>query len=448
MGKNFGGLGTSGDAAQNASWPAAKSVLYWARIEDERRRPRTKDESWKRNLYIIWAAELVAIAGFGVMGSFLPFYVQDLGITEAGAVELWSSAVFASHAVMMTIFSPIWGSLADRYGRKIMVERAMFGGAVVLAAMGLVQNVGQLVLLRAIQGALTGTVTAATTLVASSAPRERAGYALGLLQTAVWGGASIGPLLGGVIADAWGYAATFWVTGGLLFVAGLVVWRYVVEDFVPLPRDKSRPDGGFWYGLRLVVRDRALLSLFSVRLIVRTATRLMAPVLPLFIQALAPTVTRIASLTGLVSATSAGTSAVGAVTLGRASDRLGYRRVLLICTLGVAVIFVPQFFVTNPWQLLVLQGMMGFVMSGVLASISALMANLAPEGRQGAVYGVDASVVSMANAVGPMLGGTVAATWGLRAPFLLAAGAFGVAGFLAWFLVPRSEAATSPAAGE
>ena len=112
------------------------------------------------------------------------------------------------------------------------------------------------------------------------------------------------------------------------------------------------------------------------------------------------------------------------MTLGRASDRIGYRRVLLACTAGVALLYVPQFFVTMPWQLLVLQGQLGLVMSGVLASISALLATLAPEGRQGAVYGVDASVVAMANAVGPMLGATVAATLGLRAPFLLAAGLF------------------------
>ena len=396
-------------------------------------------ETWKRNLYIIWGAELVAIAGFGIMGSFLPLYIKDLGITDPDAVTWWSGLVFAAHAVSMTIFAPIWGSLADRYGRKIMVERAMFGGAVVMTAMGMVQNVQQLILLRAIQGALTGTVTAATTLVASSAPRERSGYALGLLQTAVWGGASVGPLLGGLIADTWGYRATFWVTGGLLFVAGLTVWRFVVEDFVPPAERDGKVDGGFWHGLKLVVRDRGLLSLFTVRFLVRTATRLTTPILPLFIEVLAPATERIASLTGLVSATSAGTSAVGAVTLGRASDRVGYRRVLLVCTLGVAVVFLPQFFVTNPWQLLLLQGLMGFVMSGVLASISALMANLAPEGRQGAVYGIDASVVSMANAAGPMLGSTIAIWFGLRAPFLLAAGAFFLAAALAWRLVPRSE---------
>jgi DHA1 family multidrug resistance protein-like MFS transporter len=403
-------------------------------------------ESWKRNLYIIWVAELVAIAGFGVMGSFLPYYVQDLGVTDLQQVELWSGALFAAHAVTMTIFSPIWGSLADRYGRKIMVERAMFGGAVVLAAMGFVQNVQQLVLLRAVQGCLTGTVTAAMTLVASSAPRERSGYALGLLQTAVWGGASIGPLLGGVIADSWGYRAAFWVTGGLLLVAGVTVWRYIEEEFAPPVRSQDSPDGGFWYGLGVVVHDRSLLSLFSIRFIVRTATRLMGPILPLFIQSLAPMATRIASLAGLVSGASAATSAVGAVTLGRASDRIGYRRVLVACTVGVAVVFVPQFFVTTPWQLLLLQAAMGLVMSGVLASISALMANLAPEGRQGAVYGVDASVVSMANAVGPMLGASVAASFGLRAPFLLAAGAFFLAAGLAWAWVPRPAVEARPIA--
>jgi DHA1 family multidrug resistance protein-like MFS transporter len=396
-------------------------------------------ETWKRNLYIIWAAELVAIAGFGVMGSFLPLFIEDLGITDPDAVTWWSGLVFAAHAVAMTIFSPIWGSLADRYGRKIMVERAMFGGAVVLAAMGFVQNVQQLILLRAMQGALTGTVTAATTLVASSAPRERSGYALGLLQTAVWGGASVGPLLGGLIADTWGYRAAFWVTGGLLFVAGLAVWHFVEEDFVPPEQQADKTDGGFWHGLKLVVRDRGLLSLFTVRFLVRTATRLTTPILPLFIEVLAPATERIASLTGLVTATGAGTSAVGAVTLGRASDQIGYRRVLLVCTLGVAVVFVPQFFVTNPWQLLLLQGLMGLVMSGVLASISALMANLAPEGRQGAVYGIDASVVSLANAAGPMLGSTIAVWFGLRAPFLLAAGVFFLAAVLGWWLVPRPE---------
>jgi DHA1 family multidrug resistance protein-like MFS transporter len=402
-------------------------------------------ETWKRNLYVIWAAELAAIAGFSVIFPFLPYYVQELGITELHAVELWSGVLFAAQAVTMAISAPIWGSLADRYGRKLMVQRAMFGGAVVISLMGFTTNVWQLLILRAIQGLLTGTVPAATTLVASSTPRERSGYALGLLQMAVWTGASVGPLLGGVIADTWGYRAAFWVTGSLLFIAGLTVSRFVHEEFTPPPRDKSDPHSGFWYGLRLVMRDRNLVGLFSIRVIVRLAVRTLGPILPLFIQSLVPAYTRVASLAGLVSGVSAATSAVGAVTLGRASDRIGYRRVLIACALLASVLYLPQFFVTSPWQLIVLQGAVGLVLSGVLASISALMANLAPEGHQGAVYGVDQSAVAVANAIGPMLGATIAASLGLRSPFFLAAGALALAGGLAWFWVPKPGSRSIPA---
>ncbi len=402
-------------------------------------------ESWKRNLYVIWVAELAAIAGFSVVMPFLPYYVQELGITELHQVELWSGVLFATQAVTMTIFAPIWGSLADRYGRKIMVQRAMFGGALVISLMGFVQNVWQLAALRAVQGVLTGTVPAATTLVASSAPRERSGYALGLLQMAVWTGASVGPVLGGLVADTWGYRAAFWVTGGLLFIAGLTVWRFVEEHFVPPDRQEGRPGSGFWDGIRLVARNRVLLSVFSIRVLVRLGMRMLGPILPLFIQSLVPSSARVASMTGLISGAGAASSAVGALTLGRASDRIGYRRVLLVCTFLAAVLYVPQFFVVNPWQLLVLQALLGLVMSGVLASISALQANLAPEGHQGAVYGLDASVVSTANAVGPLLGASVAAALGLRVPFLLAAAIVFVASGLSWLLVPRTQPQASPA---
>lgn len=408
--------------------------------------PRLSVEAWRRNLYIIWVSQLVAVSGFAIVFPFLPYYVQELGVTELHEVELWSGVIFAAQAVTMAIFAPIWGTLADRYGRKMMIQRAIFGGAVTLTAMGFVQDVWQLAVLRAIQGMLTGTVSAATTLVASSTPRERSGYALGLLQMAVWSGASVGPLLGGLLADTWGYRAAFWVTGILLFVAGLTVWRFVEERFDPPTRDKEKPGGSLWDGVRLVLHQRSLLSLFGIRFIVRLAVRLIGPVLPLFVQSLVPATARLATITGLISGVQAGTSAIGAVTLGRASDRIGYRRVLLACAAGGVVLYIPQFFVTTPWQLLILQGGVGLVMSGVLASISALLANLAPEGRQGAVYGVDASVVSAANAVGPMLGASIAAAVGLRAPFLLTAGALSLAVGLIWLLVPQKGQAKSPTA--
>ena len=124
----------------------------------------------------------MAIVGFTVVFPILPLYVQELGVQGEREVRIWAGVVFSTHAVTMAIFGPIWGALSDRYGRKVMVERAMFGGALLMTLMGFAQNVEQLALLRTLQGMLTGTVTAATTLVATTAPRERVGYALGMLH--------------------------------------------------------------------------------------------------------------------------------------------------------------------------------------------------------------------------------------------------------------------------
>jgi DHA1 family multidrug resistance protein-like MFS transporter len=387
-------------------------------------------QTWQRNLYTLWVAELVALAGFTVVLPFLPYYVQELGVTELEQVEFWSGLVFASQAIAMAIFSPIWGSVADRYGRKLMIERAMFGGAVVMGAMGFVQNVQQLVFLRALQGCMTGVISAATALVASSVPRQRAGQALGLLQMAVYSGSSAGPLLGGLVADHFGYRAAFVVTGALLLLAGLMVVILVHEEFEPPHGEARAQKGDFWLGIRAVFRSRALLGVLGIELMMRLGTKIMDPVLPLFVQTLASSGTRIASLVGLIKGLGAATSAVGAILLGRASDRFGYRTVLLACALGMAVVYIPQSFVTTPVQLLILQAAAGAAMGGGLAAMGALLANLSPEGRQGAVYGLDWSAVAMAKTLGPMTGAAVAIGLGLRAPFLFAAGIYGLAALM------------------
>jgi DHA1 family multidrug resistance protein-like MFS transporter len=238
-------------------------------------------------------------------------------------------------------------------------------------------------------------------------------------------------LIGGLVADAWGYRAAFYVTGALLFVAGLTVWRFVEEK--PEPKARNGGDGdGFWDGLKAVARHRPLLSLYGIELLARTATGLLSPLLALFIQSLVPGSTRVASITGLVSGAAAAASAVGALTIGRASDRAGYRRVLVICLASTAVVYLPHYFVSAPWQLLALQGLLGLFISGMLASYSALLANLSPEGLHGVVYGVDASVSSLANAMGPMLGASIATSAGLRVPFLIAAAALALAAGFAW----------------
>jgi DHA1 family multidrug resistance protein-like MFS transporter len=398
-------------------------------------------------LVAIWFAELVAIVGFTVVIPLLPLYVRELGVRGEQEVRIWAGVVFSGHAVTMAVFAPIWGALSDRYGRKVMVERAMFGGALVIGLMGLAQNVHQLVLLRTLQGALTGTVTAANALVATTAPRKRVGYALGMLQMAIYVGASAGPLLGGLVADSLGYRAAFWVTGVLLLVAALGVLVFVKEDFQPLAPSVSgqgAADAGrlglrhrVWNRLAPVLESPPLRRVLGVRLLMRLGARLLGPVLPLFIETITPAGARVASITGSISGVGAAAGAVGALGLGRLSDRVGYRSILVACALVSAVCYVPQFFVTSHVPLLFLQAGTGLAMGGILVSLGASLARLAPDGQEGIVYGVDASVVSVANAIAPMVGSVLAAWMGLRLPFLFAAALFGLAGVAAARLLPR-----------
>ncbi len=404
--------------------------------------------SWQRNLYVITAAELVAIIGFSVITPFLPYYVQELGVTDPDQVKLWSGWLNSANAISMAVMAPIWGMLADRYGRKMMVERAMFGGALLFLAMGWAQTVQQLVVLRLLQGALTGTVAAATALVASTTPRDRAGFSQGTLQTGIFVGAALGPLMGGVLADTLGYRAAFWTTSGCLLLAGIAV-HWTVREGESRPEEfAGRGDGHLWDGLLIVIRSGHLLVVFSIRMLARLGSNVIGPMLPLFVQQLVQGPARLATITGTISGMGAFAAAAGASFLGRLSDRLGHRRMLLICLSGLAVFYLPQSLVTSPIQLGVLQVVSSFLMAGVLASVSALLARLVPEGRQGAVYGVNTTIVAGANAVAPMLGASVAIWWGLRSIFVVASGLFVVGGLVAVRLLAAPDPQVLPDEGK
>jgi DHA1 family multidrug resistance protein-like MFS transporter len=404
--------------------------------------PILQPGTWQRNLAALWIGEVIAIAGFSVTLPFLPYYVQELGITGVDRVAFWAALVASAQGTTMALVAPLWGLLADRYGRKIMVVRAMFGGAVVIGAMGFAQNVYQLVILRAIQGTLTGTVPAAMTLVASSAPPQRRGFAIGVLQMAIYLGSSVGPLLGGLIADSLGYRATFWTTGVLLFLAGVLVSALVREQFTPPEADEREEEGTerrkprLLDGLLLVLRTRALLSIFGIRMLMNMAFGVIAPILPLFLQTIAAPGVKIASLAGTISGLSSAASAGAAIIMGRVSDRVGPRRVLLVCGALAGILFGLQAWTNTPTQLLLLRTLGGVATGGILASVSSLLAALAPKQRYGAVYGVDTSMMAAANAIAPMLGAALTASWGLPSAFLGAAAMYGLATAVVATMVP------------
>jgi DHA1 family multidrug resistance protein-like MFS transporter len=388
---------------------------------------QTPATNWKRTLYIVFFAQMVAVAGFLVTVPFLPLYVEELGTNTNLSTELLAGLTYSAQAFTMAIASPIWGALADRYGRKLMVERAMFGGTVVLLLMGFVQSAEQLVLLRAVQGMITGTISAANALVAANTPREHTGYAMGLLQVGMGIGVAVGPLIGGAIADAVGYAAAFYATAALLFIGGVLVWWGVEEHFEPPEALKTEAKSlvAEW---RHVLSSPGIPVTYGLRFLSQLGQMMIFPIAPLFILTLLSETGRINTFTGLVVGSAALATTVSAIYLGRLGDRVGHRRILITSALLAALFYLPQSLVTAGWQLLVLQALVGVCMGGLLPSISALLARYSEPGEEGAVYGLEHSITSAARAVAPLLGAAVAGWFGLRATFVAAAFIYLVAG--------------------
>ena len=382
---------------------------------------------WRRTLYAIGAAELLAIAGFSTSSPIIPFFLQDMGVTDPMRLKILSGLTQALPSLTLVFFSPIWGSVADNYGRKPMLLRAMFGGTVVMLLQGFVSAPWQLLVLRTFQGALTGTVAAATILVASIAPPEEVGYSLGLLQMAIFLGASIGPLFGGVIADLFGRRATFFATAVLLFAAGLVIMRFTVDNFTP-PRDKKPILKSLLPDFSPLTSSTALWSLLAVIAADQIAGSVLGPFLPLFIQKLSAGSTRVGSTTGLILGLGAVSSALAALTVGKVSYRIGYKRALVICMVGASAFMIPQAFVRTPLQLLLLRIASGFFVGGNLPSANALIAQKTEQGKQGSVYGLSSAIASGSNALGPVIGASIAVTAGYGSVFLTTAGILAAAG--------------------
>ncbi len=389
---------------------------------------------WKRTLYAVWAGEFLAVAGFATSTPITPFYLQDLGVSDPLRLKLLTGVVQALPSLMLVIFSPIWGSVADNYGRKPMLLRAMFGGTVVMLLMGLVTSPWQLIILKTLQGCLTGTVTAATIMVASIAPVEEAGYALGLLQMAIFLGSSFGPLFGGLIADAFGRRVNFFATSLLLLSAGLIIMRFA-EDIFTAPTNRKSIFRSMLPDFSPIVHSPALASLLAVIAADQIAGSIVGPFLPLLIQQITTRTSIVATTTGAVIGAGALASALAAASIGKVSYRFGYKRTLVVCMTGAALFMIPQAFVRTPLQLLLLRVGSCFFVGGNLPSVNALIAQRIEQGKQGSTYGLSAAIASGSNALGPVIGASIAMTAGYGSVFLTTAGILATAGVVITFFV-------------
>lgn len=378
---------------------------------------------------------------FGFVLPFLPLYLKELGVKPERDVVFWSGALVTSTGISLAIFSPIWGALADRRGRKLMVLRAMLVGGLIIALMGLVQNVGEFLVLRVLQGMFTGTVAASTALVASVVPRDRIAYSMGLLQTSVYVGISAGPVLGGAIAQVVGIRGTFFVAGAMLAIGGVFIWQFVHEHFPP-PTTVRRP--GFFATLGRGLRSRVLLPLMVTLLLVQLSSAIVLPILALYVQRLSAPGDPVKLYAGLAFGATAVFSALAAISYGRVVDRSGYRRILIFGCFGAAIFFLPQAFAQNIGQFLLLRAGLGIFFGVLIPATNAIIGLVTPPDLRGSAYGLTNSGTAVGTAVGPLLGAIIAASFGYPSVFIVTAFVLGVLGLWVIALV-REPVVSQPA---
>ncbi|MCS6836581.1 MAG: MFS transporter [Anaerolineae bacterium] len=413
---------------------------------------RQSPDKWRSTLAIVCFAQLFTSTGFSLIFPFLPLYVKSLGSTFNVGVELASGLVFSVTGITMMIASPLWGAVADRVGRKPMVLRATIGGTVLLFLMGCVQSVEQLLVLRALQGAVTGTIAANNALVAAVAPRERMGFAMGTLQVSLWAGVALGPLLGGVLADAFGFAMPFSITAAMLALSSVMIGFGVHENFhAPVPSNAKKL--GLLEQWSHVLHARGVPTALAMRFMAGLGRTTLVPVAPLFVLALLPpNADHTSTYTGLATSLTSASATISGVMLGRYGDRVGHAGVLVLSALFAASCYLPQVIVQDYGHFLLLQVLAGVGIGGVLSSLSALLAQYTQPGEEGAVYGLDNAMVSGSQAIAPLVGSLVAVGFGLRGTFALTALLFFCAAFFAYKRLLRlptlAQLNVAPAVGD
>jgi MFS family permease len=380
-------------------------------------------EHWRRTLLVTAIAQSFSILGFSFVIPFTPLYIQTLGIHGTASITLWAALLSGSVAVGMLVAAPIWGVLADRHGRKIMLIRAAFSAAVLVGLMGAATNVYQLLALRLMQGALTGTVSAAQALVASQTPKDKLGFSLGTMQTAVFVGSSTGPLVGGLVAQWLGFRPAFGIAACLLLTCAVLVTFFVHEERTEAKTEAEAgaPRPSILSGMKDVLKVPALLAMVATFFVVQYAVTQVFPILPQMVQQLQGTAGNAAVATGVILAGAGVAGAISSTSVGWFSDRIGHRTILITAALFACCITIPQAFVTATWQLAVLRVGDGMALGAMLPSASAMLAGLVPAERRGAAYGFSQSANSLGILLGPMTTAAIVAVSGIRDVFFSAA---------------------------
>ena len=370
--------------------------------------------NWRRNLAALWLAELTAILGFSFAFPFLPLFLhRELHIPSGSQLSFWSGISAGATGLALAVTSPLWGRLADGYGRKPMLVRAMIGGGISVGLMGLAQSALQLTVLRGVQGASSGTVAAATALVATETPAANLAWALGILSSAISLGNAVGPAAGGLAANLVGLRAIF-IGGGAMLLLATVPVLFIVRESPRRVRGKTPPALQVLRAARAGT-IRALAVLMIGQALLQTSYGAAQQLVVLRLLELTPSARDAQSLTGVTFAAAGVATAIAAVSYSRLLRATSYRILLTIAGVLMALMLFATVLAGTPAILILTFVAASFVSGSLIPAMGAMVGLEVPPMIQATVFGVSSSAISVGFGLGPLMGGFVASAAGIRA---------------------------------
>lgn len=355
-------------------------------------------EIWRKNLYTIWIAQFIAMIGMSMVIPFLPFYVRELGVTGIENVEKWSGLAFAGTFFMAFLMTPIWGALSDRFGKKSMVVRAIFGLALSQILIGLAGDVVQLVIFRMIQGAVSGFIASSLALVTAGTPRERSGYALGILQTSISAGTIIGPVVGGLLSDTFTYSTVFFITSIFCIISGILILINVKEPESSLQQKRFTVLANYKYTF---ANKRVLLAMLSV-MVVQMAIFMAQPIFALYVESFDLETGYLATIAGTLFGITGAFTVISSPWWGNRNDTKGFRKNLMVAMIGAAIAFILHPFIFDVIFLYPVRAFLGFCIGGIVPVFYSYITKHIEEDRKGGIMGIASSFTLLGNLLGPL----------------------------------------------
>ncbi len=371
--------------------------------------------NWKRNLIIVWICQFAAMIGMSAIVPFLPLFVRELGVTNLDETAYWSGLVFAGPFFISFFLTPIWGNLGDRYGRKMMTVRAVLGLAIAQVLVGFSQNVTQLFIARLVQGLLSGFLPAAMALVAANTPKEKTGYALGLLQSATAAGTVLGPLVGGLFSDLIGFRGVFFIVAGILTITGLAVIMFVTEE----KNNNEKNEHTFIDNWKYLLRNEKLLLPAIMIMITAFGVSFIRPTFVLYIETFSISSKFLPTITGALYSIVGVFSIISAAWWGKQVEKTGIAKNIIYASLLTGTMYLAHSIVYDIYFLIPIRILLGFGYGALPPLLFTAISNNVALERKGGVLGVGSSFQILGNMIGPVLGGFSAGMVGLRLSFIV-----------------------------